>query len=248
VYKRQVYLEAPGSLTFEMPDVPAITGAVAGRDDIYTILDNTWATPVYFKPFEHGVDISVHAATKYIVGHSDAMLGAVTANERAFPLVDQTFNLLRLSAGPDDAYLGQRGLRSMPVRLARHMENGLEMARWLEERPEVARVLHPGLESHPGHEIWKRDFTGASGLFGCVFQDCDEGAADALLDALTHFGIGASWGGYESLAIPFDAREIRTATAWRSEGPCMRFHIGLEHVDDLKLDLEIGFAAMAAAR
>jgi len=244
---RAVFLECPGSQTFEMCDVPAIAAAAKSRGAV-TMIDNTWATPLYLKPFAHGADISIHAATKYIVGHSDAMLGAVTAVGPAWQAVTRTFDLLRICAGPDDAYLGQRGIRTMAVRLARQMESGLAVARWLEARPEVAAVLHPGLPSHPGHAIWRRDFTGASGLFSFILKETAESAVDAFLDALSLFGLGASWGGYESLAIPFDPTAYRTATQWRCEGSPVRLHIGLEDVADLTADLERGFAALERAR
>jgi cystathionine beta-lyase len=244
---RAVFVETPGSLSFDMQDVPAIAAA-AHASGAVVLMDNTWATPLYFRPFEKGVDLSIQAGTKYIGGHSDVMLGAVSANKATWPRLLATVHAFGLCVGPDDVYLGQRGLRTMGVRLAHHHQAGLRIARWLEARPEVARVLHPALESHPGHAVWRRDFSGASGLFSFVFKPVAQTAVHAFLNELTLFGMGASWGGYESLAIPFDCASVRTATAWAPGGPTVRLHIGLEDVDDLIGDLERGFAALAAAR
>jgi len=244
---RAVMVEAPGSQSFEMPDVPAIAG-VAHAHGALVIDDNTWATPLYHRSLEQGVDISIQAATKYIGGHSDIMFGTISANERAWPLVNEGIKLLGVCAGPDDVFLALRGLRTMAVRLAHHQQSGLEMARWLAARPEVLTVLHPGLESHPGHAIWKRDFTGASGLFSIVLKPASEKAVDAFLDTIQLFGMGYSWGGFESLVIPFDCARYRSATSWAPGGPALRLHIGLESVDDLKADLERGFAALNAVR
>jgi cysteine-S-conjugate beta-lyase len=243
---RAVLVEAPGSQSFEMPDIPAIA-SVAHAHDALVIDDNTWATPLYHRSLELGVDISMQAATKYIGGHSDIMFGTISANAKAWPLVAEGIRLLGVCAGPDDVFLALRGLRTLSVRLAQHHRSGLEMARWLSTRPEVIRVLHPALESDPGHAIWKRDFTGASGLFSIVLQPKPQKAVDALLDTLKLFGMGYSWGGFESLAIPFDCNEYRTATRWAPGGPTLRLHIGLENVEDLKADLEQGFAAFNAA-
>ena len=244
---RAVFVESPGSLSFEVQDVPAIAAAAHARGAL-VLMDNTWASPLYFRAFDKGVDLSIQAATKYIGGHSDLMLGTVSASKAAWQRLSDTVHALGLCVGPDDIYLGLRGLRTMGVRLAHHHQAGLEVARWLEQRPEIARVLHPGLESHPGHAIWRRDFSGASGLFSIVFKPVAQAAVNAFLDELTLFGIGASWGGFESLAIPFDCAAIRTATRWAPGGPTVRIHIGLESVDDLLGDLERGFAALAAAR
>lgn len=243
---RLVYTESPGSQTFEVQDLPAIAEA-AHRGGALVLFDNTWATPLYFQPFAHGADVSIHAATKYVVGHADAMLGAVTASADTAEALLAIHGDLGLCPGPDDAYLGLRGLRTMAVRLDRHQASGLEMARWLRARPEVARVLHPGLEDDPGHGLWKRDFTGASGLFSVVLNPCGPGAVASMLDGLELFGMGYSWGGFESLVVPFDPTAYRVATAWRAEGPALRFHIGLEDVDDLKADLDRGFRRLAAA-
>jgi cystathionine beta-lyase len=240
-----VFTESPGSQTFEVQDIPAIakTAHAAGA---VVILDNTWATPLYFKPFEHGADVSIQAATKYIVGHADAMLGAVTATEAASGVIAKTHEDLGLCTGPEDVYLGLRGLRSLGVRLERHQRSALEMARWLSERPEVARVIHPGLPSDPGHALWKRDFTGASGLFSIVLKPVPHERLAAMLDGLSLFGMGYSWGGFESLILPFDPSAYRTATRWQVEGPALRLHIGLEDVEDLKADLDAGFARLTA--
>jgi cystathionine beta-lyase len=229
-----------------MPDLSAIA-AVAHRHGALVIDDNTWATPLYHRSLELGADVSMQAATKYIGGHSDIMFGTISANATAWPLISEAIRLLGVCVGPDDAFLALRGTRTLAVRLAQHYRSGLEMARWLAGRPEVARVLHPALETDPGHAIWKRDFSGASGLFSIVLKPKPQAAVDALLDSLTLFGMGYSWGGFESLAIPFDCAAYRTATRWAPEGPAVRLHIGLENVDDLKADLERGFAVFNAA-
>jgi cystathionine beta-lyase len=241
-----VLVEAPGSQSFEKPDIPAIA-SVAHAHGALVIDDNTWATPLYHRSLELGVDISIQAATKYIGGHSDIMFGTISANAKAWPLVAEAIRLLGVCAGPDDVFLALRGLRTLSVRLAQHHRSGLEMARWLSTRPEVIRVLHPALESDPGHAIWRRDFTGASGLFSIVLQPKPQSAVDSMLDTLKLFGMGYSWGGFESLAIPFDCNEYRTATRWAPGGPTLRLHIGLENVEDLKSDLEAGFTAFNAA-
>jgi cystathionine beta-lyase len=243
---RLVYLESPGSLTFEMQDTSAIAKAAHDKG-VLVLMDNTWATPLYFRPLDHGVDLAIQAGTKYIGGHSDVMLGTVSANAATVTALKTSVRLNGLCEGPDDVYLGLRGLRTLSIRLDRHFESGVAVGKWLEARPEVLRMLHPALPSHPQHAIWKRDFTGACGLFSMVLKPVPQKAVYALLDELELFGIGASWGGYESLAIPFDCSPIRTATKWAPGGPTVRFHIGLEEVEDLCADLERGFAAMAAA-
>ncbi|MGY4405634.1 cystathionine beta-lyase [Bradyrhizobium sp. USDA 3315] len=243
---RAVLIEAPGSQTFEMPDVRAISAVVHARGALM-IDDNTWATPLYHRSLEQGVDISMQAGTKYIGGHSDIMFGTIAANAKAWPLIQEAIRLLGVCAGPDDVYLALRGVRTLSVRLAQHHRSGLEIARWLGARPEVDRVLHPALDTDPGHAIWKRDFTGASGLFSIVLKPVPQTAVDAMLNALTLFGMGFSWGGFESLAIPFDCSDYRTATKWSPGGPTLRLHIGLENLDDLKADLDRGFAALKAA-
>jgi cystathionine beta-lyase len=243
---RAVVIEAPGSQTFEMPDIPAIAAAAHARGAL-VIDDNTWATPLYHRSLELGVDISMQAGTKYVGGHSDIMFGTISANAKTWPIIAENIRLLGVCAGPDDVYLALRGIRTLSVRLAQHHRSGLEMARWLEARPEVLKVLHPGLESDPGHAIWKRDFTGASGLFSIVLKPKPQAAVDAMLNSLTLFGMGFSWGGFESLAIPFDCATYRTATTWAPGGPTLRLHIGLENIDDLKADLDRGFAVLNAA-
>jgi cystathionine beta-lyase len=244
---RAVIVEAPGSQSFEMPDIPAIA-AVAHDKGALVIDDNTWATPLFHRSLDQGVDISMQAATKYIGGHSDIMFGTISANAKAWPLIAETIRLLGVCAGPDDVFLALRGLRTLSVRLEQHHRSALDIARWLASRPEVMRVLHPGLESDPGHAIWKRDFTGASGLFSIVLKPAPQQAVDALLDTVKLFGMGYSWGGFESLVIPFDCSDYRTATKWTPGGPTLRLHIGLEHADDLKADLDRGFAAFNAAQ
>jgi cystathionine beta-lyase len=243
---RAVYLESPGSQSFEMQDVGAIAKVAKAKGAI-SMIDNTWATPLYFRPLDHGLDLSIQAGTKYIGGHSDVMLGTVSANAATVAALRNTVRYTGLHEAPDDTYLALRGLRTLGIRLDRHFESGVAVARWLEQRPEVLRMLHPALESHPGHALWQRDFTGASGLFSMVLKPVPQKAYYAFLDTLELFGIGASWGGYESLAIPFDCTPYRTATRWQPGGPTVRFHIGLEAVEDLIADLERGFAALAAA-
>lgn len=243
---KAVLVEAPGSQSFEMPDIPAIA-AVAHDKGALVIDDNTWATPLYHRSLDQGVDISIQAATKYIGGHSDIMFGTISANAKAWPAIAEATWLLGVCAGPDDVFLALRGLRTLAVRLAHHQQSGLEMARWFAQRPEVLRVLHPGLEGDPGHAIWKRDFTGSSGLFSIVLKPMPNKAVDAFLDSLQLFGMGFSWGGFESLVIPFDCASYRTATTWAPGGPSLRFHIGLENLDDLKADLDKGFAALKTA-
>ncbi|TAK50213.1 MAG: cystathionine beta-lyase [Xanthobacteraceae bacterium] len=244
---RAVFLEAPGSQSLDMSDIPAIA-AVARARGIWIINDNTWATPLLFRSLDKGVDLSVQSATKYIGGHSDIMLGTVAANGRAWPKLAAAIRLLGLCAGPDDVFLALRGLRTLAVRLARHQAAGIEMANWLAARPEVLRVLHPALPGDPGHAIWKRDFSGACGLFSVILRPAPQAAVNAFLNSLRLFGMGFSWGGFESLVIPFDCASYRTATVWQPGGPGLRFHIGLENLDDLKADLAQGFEVLAKAR
>lgn len=243
---RLVFTESPGSQTFEVQDIPAIAHAAHAAGAV-VVMDNTWATPLLFKPFDHGVDVSVHAATKYIVGHADAMLGVVTTNEATAAAVAKTHDALGLCPGPEDVYLGLRGLRTLGVRLRQHQESALALAGWLAERPEVAQVIHPARPGDRGHEIWKRDFTGSSGLFAIVLKPVSREALAAMLDDLELFGMGYSWGGYESLILPFDPRGYRTATTWQVAGPSLRLHVGLEDIEDLKADLEAGFTRLANA-
>tara|TARA_B100000945_G_scaffold263708_1_gene222609 strand:- start:1555 stop:2760 length:1206 start_codon:yes stop_codon:yes gene_type:complete len=234
-----VYTESPGSHTFEVQDIPAISKIVHAHG-AKIIMDNTWASPLFFKPFEHGVDVSIQAATKYIVGYSDVMLGIVTSTKEAWPELRDCIGDMGQCAGPDDLYLAQRSFRSMAVRLRQHQENALFIAKWLQTRTEVQQVLYPALPGDPGHEIWKRDFLGASGLFAFELQPFSEKAIVAMLDGMRLFGMGYSWGGFESLLIPENVRNIRTAVPWRFEGPLLRIHIGLEDVEDLKDDLSDG--------
>lgn len=243
---RAIFMESPGSLTFEVQDVPAIV-AEAKAAGVTTLIDNTWATPLLFTALEKGVDLSIMSCTKYVVGHSDAMIGSVTAAPAWWQKLRQTTYQLGQCVSPDDAYLGSRGLRTMAVRLARQGESALEVARWLAEQPEVARVLHPALPGCPGHELFLRDFAGPSGLFGVVLKGGDDAARTALLDGLELFGLGFSWGGYESLAIPADPASLRTARAWAAEGPLVRLSIGLEDPSDLITDLKAGLARFASA-
>jgi len=235
-----VFTESPGSNTFEMQDIPAIV-EVAKAAGAVTMLDNTWATPLYFKPLDFGIDISIHAATKYPAGHSDILLGTVSANERCWQQLWDAYLTLGTPAGPDDAYQVLRGLRTMGVRLERHQESALEIARWLESRQGVKSVLHPALESHPGHAIWKRDFSGASGIFSFVLEGGDA-QAEAFLDALDIFGLGYSWGGYESLAVQVYLGD-RTVSTRDYGGAVMRLQIGLEDASDLIDDIAAGLEA-----
>jgi cystathionine beta-lyase len=244
---RVVFLESPGSLTFEVQDVPAIAAAARARG-VTTVLDNTWATPLLFPALAHGVDISILACTKYIVGHSDVMMGSATAVPGHFEKLRRTSHALGQCVSPDDAYLAARGLRTLQLRLRQHEEGALAVARWLAEQPQVARVLHPALPDCPGHELWKRDFSGASGLFSIVLDGGDDAARAALIDGLDLFGIGFSWGGYESLALPVDPAGLRTATSWQAEGPAVRLHIGIEDPADLIADLGRGLARFESAR
>jgi cystathionine beta-lyase len=240
---RVVYLESPGSHTFEVQDVPAIAAAARARGCI-SMIDNTWASPLYFKPLNFGVDLSIHAATKYIVGHSDVMMGVISMREEHFYTVKDQVHSMGYSVGPDDCYLALRGLRTLSARMAQHQQSALRIVDWLQQRPEVARVLHPSLPSHPGHALFKRDFGGSSGLFGIVLKPCSDQQVAAMLDGLELFGMGYSWGGYESLVVPTRLAGARTATNWNPEGPTLRLHVGLEDPEDLIADLEAGFARL----
>ncbi|WP_114944494.1 cystathionine beta-lyase [Microvirga calopogonii] len=238
-----VFTEAPGSQSLEMQDIPAIA-EVAHRHGAVVLMDNTWATPLLFPPHERGVDLAIEAGTKYLSGGSDLLLGLVSANERCFKRLREAYDSFAMCPGPEDVFLGLRGLRTMALRLREHEKQALELARWLEARPEVARVLHPALETYPGHEIWKRDFRGSSGLFSVILRPCSDQALAAMLDGLSLFGMGYSWGGFESLVIPFNCATYRTATKWEPGGHALRFHIGLEDLEDLKRDLDAGFARL----
>lgn len=241
---RAVYVEAPGSLTFEMQDLPAIAEIAHARGAL-VLFDNTWATPIFFRPLEHGADFSISASTKYLAGHSDVVVGTVAASGAPFKALRDTHGAMGLHVGPDDMYLTLRGLRTLAVRLERHQQSAAIVTAWLQSRPEVARVLYPALPSDPGHAIWKRDMTGATGLFGVVLNGWGEKEAKSFIDGLDLFGIGVSWGGYESLAILAKPETARKATQWPAEGPLIRLHIGLEDPADLIADLDAGFARVA---
>ena len=235
---RAILLESPGSLTMEVQDVPAICAAARERD-VVTLIDNTWATPLLFPAIDAGVDISILAATKYVGGHADVMLGSVTATAKHFRTIQTLGWDLGHAVSPDDAWLGSRGLRTMGIRLAQHEQSALRIANWLKQRPEVGRVLHPGLPDCPGHEFWKRDFKGSSGLFSFELKDADDARRAAFIDRLELFGLGYSWGGYESLAMPIDP--VRTVS--RAPAPnLVRLHVGLEDPGDLIADLEQALA------
>ncbi len=245
---RLVYVESPGSQTFEMQDIPAIAAAArAASDKIWVLADNTWATPLYCQPLALGADVSIEAGTKYLVGHADALLGSVTANARAARHIEMSAGHLGVCPGSEETFLGLRGLRTLDVRLARHQETGLRLARWLQGRKEIARVMHPALPDDPGHALWKRDFKGSTGLFSVLLKPVSRRALAAFLDDLKLFGMGYSWGGYESLVIPFDCSSYRTAAPWTGEGQALRIHAGLETADDLIADLAAGFDRLAAA-
>jgi len=241
-----VFTETPGSQTFEVQDVPAIAEVAHSRGAV-VLLDNTWATPLFYPPHARGADIAIEAGTKYLGGHSDLLIGLVSANERWWPALRATFDAFGACAGPEDTFLALRGLRTMQLRLKEAERQALDLAAWLQTRPEVKWVLHPALPSCPGHEIWKCDFLGSSGVFSIVLQPASQKAVAAMLDGLELFGMGYSWGGFESLIIPFDCRGYRTASEWNPGGPCLRLQVGLEDLDDLKADLAEGFARLKAA-
>ena len=242
---RAVFTESPGSQSLEIQDVPAIA-EVAHARGACVIMDNTWATPLFFPPHAHGVDMAVEAGTKYLSGHSDLLLGLVSANEAWFEPLRRSVDLMAIPPGPEDVFLALRGLRTMELRLREAERQALALAHWLATRPEVLRVIHPALPDHPGHALWKRDFSGSSGLFSVVLKPASEAAVAALLDGLELFGLGFSWAGYESLVIPFDCATYRTATRWAPGGPTLRFSVGLEDIEDLKADLERGFKRLRA--
>ena len=242
-----VFVESPGSLTFEVQDVPAIAAAAHARGAV-VVMDNTWATPLHFRAFDHGVDVSVHAATKYIGGHSDVLLGLVVANAATFPKLHRLWTDMGVTASSDDCFLALRGLRTLAVRLAQQQASALRIGEWLRARPEVLEVLHPGLPGARGHALWQRDFTGASSLFGAILRPVAEARVAAMLDSLELFSMGWSWGGFESLVIPTWPERVRTVTRWTPGGPCLRFAIGLEDPEDLIADLAAGFARCRAER
>ena len=237
---KAVLTESPGSQTLEMQDIPAIA-EVAHSRGACMILDNTWATPLFFSPHTHGVDLAVEAGTKYLSGHADLLLGLVSANAQWFERLHRAVHLMAIPPGAEDVFLALRGLRTMELRLREAERQGLALAQWLGDRPEVLRVIHPALPDHPGHALWKRDFTGSSGLFSIVLKPASEAAVAAFLDGLELFGLGYSWGGYESLALPFDCTATRTATRFAPGGASVRFSVGLEDIEDLKADLDRGF-------
>ncbi|HQR76436.1 MAG TPA: cystathionine beta-lyase [Burkholderiaceae bacterium] len=240
---RVMFLESPGSLTFEMQDVPLLAEIARARGAV-SMIDNTWATPLYCQPLALGVDVSIHAATKYICGHSDVILGTVTSNEAAWPRLRETFHHYGLTTSPDDVYLAHRGLHSMAARLRQHTATAMRLIEWLQAQPEVARILYPALPSDPGHALWKRDMSGASGLFGIVLKQVADERFVAFIDGLQLFGRGYSWGGYESLLIPVFPE--RTALPLKFEGPLFRIAAGLENADDLIADLAAGFDRLRA--
>ena len=242
-----IWCESPGSLTFEMQDIPAIAAAAHDRG-VKVMLDNTWASPILCRPFDMGVDVSVQAGTKYIVGHSDVMMGTITtATEEDLLTIKKQVLISGDAIGPDDCYLAQRGLRTLAVRMKQHHTSGLKVANWLHTRSEITRVLHPALPDHPGHEIWKRDFSGACGLFSFVMQPVEKKQLANMVDNMDLFGMGFSWGGFESLILPSAPTKIRTATKWEDDGQLIRLHVGLEDPDDLIADLEAGFERLKTA-
>ncbi len=242
---RVVYCESPGSLTFEMQDIPAIA-AEAHKRGIIVVADNTWATPLLFKAFEHGVDISMQSVTKYISGHSDLVMGSLSCKKEHYKRLLVAARNLGAAVSADNCYLAMRGIRTMAVRLKQHQENAMVVAKWLQQRPEVVKVLYPALPDDPGHALWKRDMLGATALFGFLLKPCPREALAAMLDNLRYFHMGYSWGGFESLLIPFNLDKVRTATRLNHAGHCLRIHIGLENPADLIADLEAGFERMRA--
>lgn len=243
---RAIFMESPGSLTLEVQDVPGIC-ALARERGILTLIDNTWATPLLFPAIERGCDVAILSCTKYVGGHSDLMLGSVTVRPELTVRLDLTSRSLGQTVSPDDAWLALRGLRTLGVRLKRHQDSALAVARWLGAQPQVARLLHPAFATCPGHEHWARDYKGASGLFSFVLKGGDAAARSAMLERLEHFGLGYSWGGFESLAVPADPGRTRTANSWQAEGPVVRLSIGLEEPDDLITDLKRSLAVYPSA-
>lgn len=238
-----IFLESPGSQTFEVQDIPAIQ-AVATKQNITTVIDNTYATPLNLKPLDMGVDVSLHSGTKYFIGHADAMIGTISSNGQAAKAIRQTAYSLGICAGPEETLLALRGLRTLALRLEHHQQAAIELSSWLEQREEVDLVLNPALPSHRDHDLFKRDFNGSTGLFSIVLKPVDQQALERMLDGLELFAMGWSWGGYESLVIPFDPTSCRTVTIWPHKGPALRFHVGNEDMDDLKADLVAGFARL----
>ncbi|AZG36638.1 MAG: cystathionine beta-lyase [Shewanella psychromarinicola] len=236
-----LFLESPGSITMEVQDVPTLS-RIAHQHNIIVMLDNTWASPINSRPFDMGVDISIQAATKYIVGHSDVMMGTATANEQYWPQLRENSYVMGQTTSPDDVYLAARGLRTLGVRMAQHDKNALKVANWLASRPEVDHVRHPAFDTCPGHAFFKRDFSGGNGLFSFVLKQGDLASVTAFVENMDHFKMGFSWGGFESLILGiFGINKIRTATQWDSSKPLIRLHIGLEDADDLIADLDAAF-------
>jgi cysteine-S-conjugate beta-lyase len=240
-----VFTESPGSLSFEVQDIPAIA-EVARQRGALVMLDNTWATPLGFPSFARGVDVAVHAGTKYLGGHSDVLIGLITCSEAMFPRMHRLFTDMGVTASGDDCFLALRGLRTLALRLQRHTASALRIAQWLRGQSEVAEVIFPALPGSRGHELWKRDFTGACGLFGIVLKPVAKERIDAMLDGMRLFKMGFSWGGFESLILPTYPGRTRSATRWETQGPCLRLHIGLEDPDDLTEDLAAGLARLRA--
>lgn len=241
---RLIYCETPGSQTMEVQDIPALAD-IAHKNGALLLVDNSWSAGHYFKAFDHGADIVLQSGSKYIGGHSDLLMGTISATAKAWPALAETYGTMGMFAGPDDMYMGLRGIKTLDVRLARHMSNAIAVAEWLRARPEVDTILHPAFSGSPGHQIWKRDFTGSSGLFSVVLKPCKDEALRSFIDGLKLFGLGFGWGGFESLCVPFKVK--RVASPWQAKGPALRFHIGLEHPDDLIRDLEAGFGRLATA-
>lgn len=242
-----LFLESPGSITMEIQDVPTLS-RIAHQHDLVVMLDNTWASPINSAPFEMGVDISIQAATKYIVGHSDVMMGTATANESHWPQLRENSYLMGQCTSPDDVYLASRGLRTLAVRMAQHEKNGLQVAQWLATRPEVDHLRHPAFSTCPGHQFFERDFSASNGLFSFVLKEGSKKSLTALVENMKHFKMGFSWGGYESLILSVSGLDkLRTVTEWDSSKPLIRLHVGLENPDDLIADLEAGFARFNAA-
>ena len=240
---RIVFVETPGSLTFEMQDIPAIAKAAHAKN-VLVVADSTWGASLYFRAFEKGIDINIQSATKYISGHSDLVMGVITCGSEHYKRLAQTYRNLGMTPSGDSCFLALRGLRTLAVRLQQHYENAMKVAAWLKTRPEVHEVLYPALPGAPGHELWKRDFLGAPGLFGVVLSTTDERAVAAMFDGFELFGMGYSWGGYESLAVPVQLKHVRSVTAWKYSGTLIRLHIGLENPDDLIADLEAGIKSL----
>ncbi len=243
---RMVFVESPGSLTFEMQDIPAIAKAAKAKN-ILVVADSTWTTSLYFDAWKHGVDINIQSATKYISGHSDLVMGVITSKAEHYKRLHQTYKNFGMTPSGDNCFLALRGLRSMAVRLARHYDNAMKVANWLQTRPEVEEIFYPALPGSKGHDLWKRDCTGATSLFAFALKAVDEHKLAAMLDGLKLFGMGYSWGGYESLIVPVQIQKLRTATTWPLTGPLIRIHVGLEDVNDLIADLQAGFERLHAS-